>query len=164
MVDRDGYVLLENKRRRVLEHRAVMERVLGRPLRPEEVVDHIDGITIHNDPSNLRVFASNAEHLRATIAGKPHCVSLLGQRNVRAQKKGLVGPVLEPVDTYRRRKERGDVRLRAILRAALELGTTHPCLSGTRHWLEQNGIDPGSRPSLEQAWVELEHRYAVDLV
>jgi hypothetical protein len=56
----DGYVRL---------HRLVMEKQLGRYLLPEEVVDHRDGDTSGNDPGNLRLFASNAEHLRATLAG-----------------------------------------------------------------------------------------------
>lgn len=54
----------------VAVHRLVMERALGRFLSKIEVVDHIDGNTQNNDPSNLRVFASNAEHLRVTLAGK----------------------------------------------------------------------------------------------
>jgi hypothetical protein len=138
--------------------------MLGRELTPEEVVDHIDGITIHNDPSNLRVFASNGEHLRETTSGRPKSISVAGRRNVKAQKKHLVGSVLAAVDTYRRRKERGDVRLRAILRGWLELDKDSPHLWGTRHWLEQSGIDPDSRPSLERAWDDLERRYALDLL
>jgi hypothetical protein len=39
-------------------------------LQPGEVVDHIDGDVRNNEPSNLRVFSSNAEHLRATLKGK----------------------------------------------------------------------------------------------
>jgi hypothetical protein len=163
IVDLDGYVLLSTRPTRILEHRSVMERKLGRLLLPGEVVDHVDGITIHNDPTNLRVFASNSEHLASTIAYKAKQISQTGKRNVKAQKKNLVGRVLEPVDTYRLRKERGDVRLHAILRAALELGIRHPCLLGTTHWLEQSGIDPTSRPSLERAWADLMRRYDEDL-
>lgn len=162
-VDLDGYVLLETSPRRRLEHRQVMAETLGRPLLPEEVVDHIDGITIHNAPSNLRVFASNGEHLKATLTGIPKAISLSGSSNIRAQKKSLVGTSLAPVDTYRLRKERGDVRLRAILRAALELGIAHPCLSGTLHWLEQAGIDPASRSSLRRGWRDLCERWERDL-
>lgn len=51
-------------------HRIVMHDVLGRPLVPGEVVDHIDGNRQNNDPSNLRVFACNADHLRATLSGR----------------------------------------------------------------------------------------------
>jgi len=48
----------------VLEHRLVMERVLGRNLSGTEVVHHNDGNKLNNDPSNLRLFASNADHQR----------------------------------------------------------------------------------------------------
>ncbi|MBL4574426.1 MAG: HNH endonuclease [Gammaproteobacteria bacterium] len=44
-----------------------MEVVLGRYLRPGEVVDHIDNHPRHNWPDNLRLFDSNAEHLRQTL-------------------------------------------------------------------------------------------------
>lgn len=160
MVDSDGYVCLKTKPTRVLEHRVVMQRELGRLLLPQEVVDHIDGITIHNDPANLRLFSSNADHLAATTR-KPRQWSASGLENIGARTD--LGVEIQPVDIHHRRKERGDVRLRAILRAALELGTTHPCLCGTTHWLEQKGIDPASRHSLELAWIDLENRYAQDL-
>lgn len=55
---------------RVLEHRLVMEIVLGRYLLPNEVVDHRDNHPRHNWPDNLRVYASNAAHLRATLTGR----------------------------------------------------------------------------------------------
>ena len=59
--DRSGYAPI---------HRIVMHNTLGRPLAKGEVVDHIDGNILNNDPSNLRVFASNAEHLRETLKGR----------------------------------------------------------------------------------------------
>lgn len=52
------------------EHRIVMHTKLGRRLQAGEVVDHIDGNISNNDPSNLRLFASNADHLRATLIGR----------------------------------------------------------------------------------------------
>lgn len=77
MADGKGYMLIyapdhpqADSNRRVREHRLVMEQTLGRYLRPEEVVDHIDGDTMNNHPSNLRVFPNNAAHLAATLAGK----------------------------------------------------------------------------------------------
>ena len=162
IVDLDGYVLLKTKPIRIAEHRHVMECQLGRSLVAGEVVDHIDGITIHNDPTNLRLFESNSEHLRETLKGRPKQICASGLMSI---KQRFALPVMrQPVDTYRLRKERGDVRLRAILRAALELGITHPCLCGTTHWLERNGIDPRSRPSLVSAWEALERRYAEDLL
>lgn len=55
---------------RVFEHRLVMEVALGRYLLPTEVVDHRDDHPRHNWPDNLRLYASNADHLRATITGR----------------------------------------------------------------------------------------------
>jgi len=43
------------------EHRLVMEKKLGRPLRADEVVHHIDHDRFNNDPDNLTVM-SHAEH------------------------------------------------------------------------------------------------------
>ena len=54
----------------VAVHRLVVEQKLGRYLLPAEVVDHIDGNIRNNHPDNLRVFSSNAEHLRATLTGR----------------------------------------------------------------------------------------------
>ena len=51
-------------------HRIVMHDLLGRRLKKGEVVDHIDGDRTNNSSGNLRVFASNAEHLRVTLKGK----------------------------------------------------------------------------------------------
>lgn len=45
-------------------HRIVAEQILGRPLLPGEVVHHIDGDKRNNDPSNIQVFSSQAEHAR----------------------------------------------------------------------------------------------------
>lgn len=43
-------------------HRIVAEEKLGRPLKPGEVVHHIDGNKRNNNPENLMVFASQKEH------------------------------------------------------------------------------------------------------
>ena len=61
-------------------HRLVMERELGRYLLPEEVVDHRNGDTSDNAPGNLRVFPSNAEHLRATLTGQPKLPAMERER------------------------------------------------------------------------------------
>lgn len=75
-VDEQGYILKKcpdhpqaDAAGYVRMHRLVMEEVLGRPLLRTEVVDHRNGDTSDNEPSNLRLFASNAEHLRATLTG-----------------------------------------------------------------------------------------------
>ncbi len=54
----------------IFEHRLVMEVTLGRYLTSKEVVDHIDNHPRHNWPDNLRLYATNADHLRATLTGR----------------------------------------------------------------------------------------------
>ncbi len=63
-------------------HRLVIEEKIGRYLLPSEVVDHIDGNILNNHPDNLRVFASNADHLSATLKGKCPEWSEEGKRRI----------------------------------------------------------------------------------
>lgn len=46
----------------VYEHQLVAEQKIGRLLREEEVVHHIDRDRSNNTPDNLLIFASNADH------------------------------------------------------------------------------------------------------
>jgi hypothetical protein len=52
-------------------HRDVAAKTLGRTLHAGEVVHHIDGNKRNNAPDNLRVFASQAEHMRHERATNP---------------------------------------------------------------------------------------------
>ncbi|QUT04043.1 hypothetical protein KFK14_12890 [Sphingobium phenoxybenzoativorans] len=78
VLDKHGYVEIyaplhpqaKKSTGRVGEHRLVMEVVLCRYLTSDEVVDHQDDHPRHNWPDNLHVYATNADHLRATLTGR----------------------------------------------------------------------------------------------
>jgi len=71
MVDESGYVLIfspnhpvKTKRQYVLQHRLVMEKYLGRHLKAEEIVHHINGNKRDNRIENLEIFnrGSHCKH------------------------------------------------------------------------------------------------------
>lgn len=51
------------------EHRIVAHDIFG-PIPRGAVVDHIDGDKKNNSAKNLRIFETNAEHLKVTLAGR----------------------------------------------------------------------------------------------
>lgn len=54
------------------EHRVVAEAILGRPLTESEVVHHVDENKLNNDPSNIQIFPSQAEHARLHMLKRFH--------------------------------------------------------------------------------------------
>ena len=52
-----GYVQIIRDGKRMLEHRAIAGRMLGRPLTKSEIVHHIDGNKLNNEPKNLAVMS-----------------------------------------------------------------------------------------------------------
>lgn len=64
-VMRDGRVKVWHQGKLRWRYHVVVEtKLLGRPLRVGEVVDHINGDPSDDRPENLRVFGSHAEHMR----------------------------------------------------------------------------------------------------
>lgn len=59
-----GYVVINHNGKQAFEHRVVMEKKLGRPLRRGEVVHHINGVRDDNRPENLELVTSVADHSR----------------------------------------------------------------------------------------------------
>lgn len=62
--DSAGYRLVHVKGKQVREHRVVAEKMLGRKLKPGEVVHHKNGDRSDNRPENLQVLASHSEHMK----------------------------------------------------------------------------------------------------
>lgn len=54
--------LLTPGRNHVFEHRLVMSKVLGRPIKKKEVVHHRNGVRDDNRPENLQLFKSRRQH------------------------------------------------------------------------------------------------------
>jgi HNH endonuclease len=171
-VDLDGYVLVTaplhhpharnrpNRRGKIMfEHRLVMEHRLGRYIAPSEVVDHIDGLTVHNAPENLRLFASNSDHLSATLRARAPRISRAGKQNIRARYR--LGTSLVPVDMHSQRRALGEIRLRQILLAASELGIDSPFLLGTHRHLAKARIDVSSHSTIALALAGLDAKWEI---
>ncbi len=67
---RDGYTSIYKPeiKEYVFEHRLIMEKRLGRPLKPSEKVHHIDGNKQNNDPKNL-FLTTAGDHKSGYLAG-----------------------------------------------------------------------------------------------
>ena len=65
-----GYICISRHGQRVLEHRAIMETHLGRPLLRTEHVHHINGVKTDNRVENLELLPEGIHHrLHATTPG-----------------------------------------------------------------------------------------------
>jgi hypothetical protein len=96
----DGYIAVyypahpdSGKRKQVLEHRLVMEQTLGRRLRRDEHVNHINHIRDDNRPENLEVISAG-DHARESNAW--------GKENRRRLKARLVALEIEVAEYHRR--------------------------------------------------------------
>lgn len=170
-IDRDGYALVpapaghpycrKVKNRhygRILEHRLLMEQKIGRYLLPEETVDHIDGLRLHNSPDNLRLFSKNSDHLTCTIRGATPNWSKAGSEKQTMSYHDRT--TLPRIDTYNQMKKAGDVRLREILLTLLKFDIDSPYLLGTHRHLKKAGISDFSHSNLRRELAALCRKYA----
>jgi len=172
VITRDGYALVSapahpNARisrtkniGRVSEHRLMMEKKLGRYLRREETVDHIDGLHLHNEPSNLRLFENNAAHLKETLAGRCPKWSEEGWAKLLACRHQQSGMTV--VDTYDKKKKAGVIRQYHILLAACLFGIDNPFLLGTHRHLAKTGIVDLSHSNLTHELRSLCHEWGLN--
>jgi len=61
-INKQGYVEIEVDGKKVLAHRYVVEKFIGRKLKPKEVVHHLDFDRSNNHPSNLMIFKNQNAH------------------------------------------------------------------------------------------------------
>ena len=55
----------------IFQHRLVMEKKIGRYLRKDEFVHHINGIKTDNRPGNLQMFDSHSAHRLEHLKNRP---------------------------------------------------------------------------------------------
>lgn len=96
-LDAKGYVLLYEpthpaayKNGRVLEHRVVVEQRIGRLLKPDEHVHHINGKKDDNRSENLMVLG-HIEHL--VLSGEEHREAIAKMRQELAEYRERFGPL-----------------------------------------------------------------------
>ena len=113
----------------ILEHRLVVENLIGRYLRPEEVVHHIDENKSNNHPNNLWLFDNKSDHMR------------FHNRVRKNLKKSnyiyLAGNISQDPDTYRWRE---DVeRLVKKERLYHKVVIVNPCANGFNRGMREVG-------------------------
>lgn len=80
-VRRDGYRIARGTRKKPLEHRKIAERALGRPLKREETVHHVDVDPGNNQNTNL-VICTHSYHmeLHARMRRHPYWSQVIAAR------------------------------------------------------------------------------------
>ena len=86
-INTQGYILIKkrehpfaDKRGYVLKSRLIMEKHLGRYLKPSEIVHHIDGDKLNNSIENLVLFATKNIHTKFHRLKNPNSNSNISSR------------------------------------------------------------------------------------
>lgn len=94
-----------NKMGYVKEHILVMEKKLGRPLRDNEQVHHINFNGLDNAPDNLALFQTSRDHLLAQLSVQRLVPSLLDRGIIKFDGQGY-SEVLDPqMEVWFKRKQ-----------------------------------------------------------
>lgn len=81
-ISTQGYKMVGKSSNRVAEHRLVMEKKLGRKLKPTEIVHHKDGNKLNNDIDNLVLTTRSShinEHRDALMCGRKSHKSVVSE-------------------------------------------------------------------------------------
>jgi len=66
------YIEVKKDGKKIMKHRLIVEKFIGRKLKPGEVIHHIDQDKQNNSIDNLMIFSSNAEHIKWHTKLKQH--------------------------------------------------------------------------------------------
>jgi hypothetical protein len=84
-IDSEGYVRVLTDTGYQFEHRLVMAKKLGRPLKPGEIVHHIDEDRQNNSPRNLELYSDRGTHTTTEHVDRSRRSGKFKIRNVAAK-------------------------------------------------------------------------------
>lgn len=92
-VNNNGYRMVPTETGPRLEHRLVMEAILGRPLWGDENVHHKDGNRLNNDPDNLELWSTKQPKGQRVAEKVPWALEILARYAPELLRDGVIGAV-----------------------------------------------------------------------